>query len=69
MKYDLVGVDGNAFAVMGYVLNAMRECKMSKEEQSDYQTKVMSSDYNNLLAISVEMIDICNKICDSSDEE
>ena len=29
MKYDLVGVDGNAFAVMGYVLKAMKECKMS----------------------------------------
>ena len=27
MKYDLVGVDGNAFAVMGYVLKAMKEWK------------------------------------------
>ena len=69
MKYDLVGVDGNAFAVMAYVLKAMKECKMSKEEQSDYQTKAMSGDYNNLLAISVEMIDKCNEIYDSSDEE
>jgi len=66
MKYDLVGVDGNAFAVMGYVLKAMKECKMSKEEQSDYQTKAMSGDYDNLLAISVEMIDICNKIAEES---
>lgn len=69
MKYDLVGVDGNAFAVMAYVLKAMKECKMSKEEQSDYQTKAMSGDYNNLLAVSVEMIDKCNEICSSSDEE
>lgn len=66
MKYDLVGVDGNAFAVMAYVLKAMKECKMSKEEQSDYQTKAMSGDYNNLLAVSVEMIDICNKIAEES---
>jgi hypothetical protein len=63
MKYDLVGVDGNAFSVMGYVLKAMKECGMSKEEQSDYQTKAMSGDYNNLLAVSVEMIDKCNEIC------
>ena len=69
MKYDLVSVDGNAFAVMGYVLKAMKECKMSKEEQSDYQTKAMSSDYDNLLAVSVEMIDKCNEIFGSSDEE
>ena len=62
MKYDLVGVDGNAFAVMAYVLKAMKECKMSKKEQSDYQTKAMSGDYDNLLAVSVEMIDKCNEI-------
>jgi hypothetical protein len=66
MKYDLVGVDGNAFAVMGYVLKAMKECKMSKEEQSDYQTKAMSGDYNNLLTVSIEMIDICNEIAEES---
>jgi hypothetical protein len=66
MKYDLVGVDGNAFAVMGYVLKAMRECKMSKEEQSDYQTKAMSGDYNNLLAVSIKMIDLCNEIVEES---
>ena len=66
MKYDLVGVDGNAFAVMAYVLKAMKECNMSKEEQSDYQTKAMSGDYNNLLAVSIEMIDRCNEIVEES---
>lgn len=66
MKYNLVGVDGNAFAVMAYVLKAMKECKMSKEEQSDYQTKAMSGDYDNLLAVSIEMIDKCNEIAEES---
>lgn len=66
MKYDLVGVDGNAFAIMDYVLKAMKECKMSKEEQSDYQNKAMSGDYNNLLAVSIEMIDKCNAITEES---
>lgn len=66
MKYDLVGVDGNAFAVMGYVLKAMKECKMSEEEQSDYQTKAMSGDYNNLLAVSIKTIDLCNEIAEES---
>lgn len=68
MKYDLVGIDGNAFSVMGYVLRAMKECGMSKEEQSDYQTKAMSGDYDNLLSVSVEMIDKCNEICGSDEE-
>ena len=47
----------------------MRECKMSKEEQLYYQTKAMSGDYDNLLGVSVEMIDLCNEICGSSDKE
>ena len=66
MRYDLVGVDGNAFSVMDYVLKAMKECKMSKGEQLYYQIKATSSDYNNLLAVSIEMIDICNKIAEES---
>lgn len=66
MKYDLVGVDGNAFAVMAYVLKAMKECKMSKGEQLYYQIKATNSDYNNLLAVSIEMIDKCNEIAEES---
>lgn len=35
-KYTLIGVDGNAFAIMGYVSRAMkRECK-SKAEINAY---------------------------------
>ena len=66
MKYDLVGVDGNAFAIMAYVLKAMKECKMSKGEQLYYQIKATSSDYNNLLAVSIGMIDKCNDIAEES---
>ena len=62
MKYDLVGVDGNAYSIMGYVIRAMRECGFSKEEQTKYQERAMSSDYNNLLCESVEMINKCNEI-------
>ena len=61
-KYSLVGVDGNAFAVMGYVLMAMRECKLTKEAQKAYQHRAMSGDYDNLLLESSKMIDRCNWI-------
>lgn len=44
----------------------MKECKMSKEERSNYQTKATSGDYNNLLAISIETIDLCNEIVEES---
>lgn len=41
-KYTLVGVDGNAFAVMGYVQNAMRKSGFSKEEISAYLKRATS---------------------------
>ena len=59
--YDLVGVNGNAYSVMGYVARAMRECKKSKSEIEAYYKDAMSSDYNHLLAVSVAMIDALNE--------
>lgn len=70
--YDLVGVDGNAFSVMGYVSNAMRRSGFTKKEIDDYHNDAMSSDYNHLLAVSVEMVDTVNdKLCQEGklDEE
>lgn len=61
MKYDLVGVDGNAFSVMGYVLHAMRDCKMSRDAQEAYKKDAMSSDYDHLINVSIEMVDKCNR--------
>ena len=66
MKYDLIGVDGNAFAVMAYVLKAMKECGCNKVDQAIYVENAKSGDYDHLLAVSIEMIDICNKIAENS---
>lgn len=60
-KYCLVGVDGNAYAVMGYVRKAMKESGFSEQEIKAYLYDAMSSDYNHLLAVSVEMVDKCNE--------
>jgi hypothetical protein len=64
MKYNLVGVDGNAFSVMGYVINAMRECHFSKADRDSYFNRAISGDYNHLLCVSIEMLDKCNEIAD-----
>ena len=61
-KYSLVGIDGNAFSVMGYVTNAMKAEGMSKQEISDYRKNAMSGDYNNLLSVSQEMINQLNEM-------
>ena len=59
-RYTLVGVDGNAFAIMGYVLLAMKDEGFSKEERDEYLEDAKSSDYDHLLCVSVEYIDRVN---------
>ena len=59
-KYTLVGIDGNAFSVMGYVSNCMRQEGMSRQDIENYRKEAMSGDYNNLLAVSQDMIDFLN---------
>ena len=60
-KYCLVGVDGNVYAVMGYVSLAMQETGFTKDEINSYRKEAMSGDYNNLLCVSMEYIDKCNE--------
>ena len=59
-KYNLVGIDGNAFSVMGYVRNAMRAEGFTRQEIEDYTKDATSSDYNHLIAVSCDMVDECN---------
>lgn len=59
--FDLVGIDGNAFSVMCYVIRAMKKCKFTKAEQDAYRKDAMSSDYDHLLYVSIEMVDRCNE--------
>ena len=60
--YTLVGVDGNAYAIMGYVRIAMRRAGMSKEDIDVYTKDATSSDYYHLLVVSCEIIDKVNEI-------
>lgn len=61
-KYSLIGVDGNAFAVMGYVARCMEREGLSRTEIKEYQANATSGDYNNLLCVSAEMIDKLNNM-------
>jgi hypothetical protein len=60
-KYDIVGIDGNAYSIMGYVAHAMREEGRTQDEIKKYQSQAMSGDYNNLLRVSANMIDTLNE--------
>lgn len=61
-EYTLVGVDGNAFFIMGYVLKCMRKEKKSQEEIDAYLADAQSSNYDHLVAVSGKMIEKLNEL-------
>ena len=76
-KKTLAGVNGNAFCVMGTVSSWMKEaCSLARQRADKdginafdekaidtYTNEAMSSDYNHLLSVSVEMVDKINDYC------
>ena len=60
--YSIIGVDGNAFAVMGYVMQAMRTCGKTRAEIENYRKAAMRSTYNNLIVVSEEMCRSLNEL-------
>ena len=64
-KYDINKVNGmNAFAVMSYVTNAMKDCKMSRSEISDYKKDATSDTYDYLIDVSEFYLNQCNIIAE-----
>ena len=59
-KYDLVGVDGNAFSVMGYVAKALKREGL-RDKVDEMRKKAMSGDYNHLLVTCMDYLDMANK--------
>lgn len=54
----LTGRDGNAFAIIGAVVKAMREAKVSKHDIDLYTEEAMSGDYNHLLFTTQETVNV-----------
>lgn len=45
--------DGNAFAIMGRAIKAMRRAGLSSEEIKAYRDEATSGDYDNLLQVTM----------------
>jgi len=58
--FSLVGVDGNAFSVMGYTAKALRRVGLG-DKVSEMQERAMSGDYDNLLCVCMEYVDMANE--------
>lgn len=60
--FSLVGVDGNAFNVMGYTANAMKKAGYNQSDIQNYRKLATSGDYDTLLVLSMEWIEKCNQV-------
>jgi hypothetical protein len=58
IEVELVGCDGNAFAVMGKVKEALQREGVSSAEISEYMKESMSGDYDNLLRTAMEWVNV-----------
>lgn len=63
-KYNLVGVDGNAFAIMGYTAAALREVGLGNLV-GKMREEATSGDYNNLLYVCDRYVGIANEAIDN----
>ena len=54
----LIGEDGNAFAIMGRVKQALRRAGADREYIDKYLSEATAGDYDNLLIVSMEYVDV-----------
>ena len=68
MKYNLVGVNGNAYVVMGYTARALKNEDLRDKVDEMYE-KAKSGDYDNLLRVCMEYIDMANEAAEANGYE
>ena len=54
----LVGEDGNAMVIMGLVSQALKKAGASKQEIATFRQECMSGDYDNLLRVCMEWVNV-----------
>lgn len=64
IKVRLVGMEGNAFAIMGRVSQALRRGGVSLEERNAYIAESKRGDYYQLLATAMAWVS-----CDEDEDE
>jgi len=58
IEVQIFGRDGNAFAIMGEIQNALKKAGVSKDEISLYVKESMSGDYENLLRTAMRWVSV-----------
>jgi len=57
VKVKLIGGSGNAYAIMGKVIKALKRAGHG-DMVEDYKRQAMSADYDNLLRVTMEFVDV-----------
>lgn len=68
VKLELVGLDSNAFAIMGAFSREARRQGWTKDEIDTVLNKATSGDYNNLLCTIMENTESPDDVEDDEDE-
>ncbi len=55
---QLVGLDGNAFSILGRCLQAMRRAGLSQEERDSFHKEATSGNYDHLIATCIKWFDV-----------
>lgn len=58
INVKLIGEDGNAFAIMGLVTKGLKKAGIGVDEIKEYQEESMSGDYDNLLRVACEWVNV-----------
>ena len=58
IEVDLVGTDGNAFALIGKVWQALKANGGSKQEIDDFSKEATSGNYNHLLQTCMKWVNV-----------
>jgi hypothetical protein len=58
VEVQLSGEDGNAFAIMGRVMGALKKAGVPKEEIDAYYKESTAGDYNHLLQTAMRWVSV-----------
>jgi hypothetical protein len=58
VEVQLTGEDGNAFAILGAVTNALKRAGVDKEEREAFFAEATSGDYNSLLRTAMNWVSV-----------
>ena len=59
VEVELVGQDGNAFAILGNVQRAMRQADVDKADIDEMMAEAQTGDYNHLLQTVMATVAVC----------